>query len=332
MAQNTIVVGDMNNDGQISIHDITALTETAIGRRTIQRIKIADDNSSTESSGSPSLIGTWISANKEVVFSENGFTSWGNGYKYIYKPSLCLLLLLDESDNLVDFFNILNLTEDYLMMSSRDNTILYTFKNSRSIPTIQDQEYVDLGLSSGTLWATCNIGASSPEESGYYFAWGEILPKDEFTKDNYYWYDKSSVGKYTKYVTNSQYGNVDNITVLENEHDAAYKNLDTSWATPTKVQFDELVASCSIQYEDYNNVKCLKVTGPNQNYIYIPFAGEKYNSSGTYNSIYLWSKNLKTTSEPYILYFDMRIHEYFSVSSVYRYNGLPIRPVFVGTK
>ena len=78
-------------------------------------------------------------------------------------------------------------------------------------------EYVDLGLPSGTLWATCNVGASKPEEYGDYFAWGETQPKSNYHWNTYKWC-RGSYDTQTKYCTDtdSYYcGTVDNKTQLE---------------------------------------------------------------------------------------------------------------------
>ena len=75
-------------------------------------------------------------------------------------------------------------------------------------------EYVDLGLPSGLLWATCNVGADSPDDYGDYFAWGETETKSDYDWDTYKWCNGSE-NTLTKYCTKSSYGTVDNKTVLE---------------------------------------------------------------------------------------------------------------------
>ena len=90
----------------------------------------------------------------------------------------------------------------------------------------QEHEWVDLGLPSGTLWATCNVGANAPEEYGDYFAWGETAPKDYYDWSTYKWC-KGSYNTMTKYCTNSSYGYngfTDGKTELDPEDDAAWFN------------------------------------------------------------------------------------------------------------
>ncbi len=145
--------------------------------------------------------------------------------------------------------------------------------NEQSWP---EREYVDLGLSSGTLWATCNIGANSPEEYGDYFAWGEIEPKEVYNESTYKWGD----GNYhlTKYCTDSRWGTVDNKTKLDREDDAAWVNWGPSWHMPSLEQIEELYAECSHQLTQVNGVKGHLMTGPNGNSIFLPAAGYRNDS------------------------------------------------------
>ena len=92
-------------------------------------------------------------------------------------------------------------------------------------------EYVDLGLPSGALWATCNIGSTNPEDIGDYFAFGEVAPKEQYTQNNYIYY---SSGTYTKY------NSTDNLSKLEPQDDAANYNWGGDWYMPTRDQMMEL--------------------------------------------------------------------------------------------
>ena len=89
--------------------------------------------------------------------------------------------------------------------------------------TANGHEWVDLGLPSGTKWATCNVGATKPEEYGNYYAWGETETKTTYNWSTYKWCNGSAETQ-TKYCTNSDYGTVDNKTVLDLEDDAARAN------------------------------------------------------------------------------------------------------------
>ena len=140
---------------------------------------------------------------------------------------------------------------------------------------VEEHEWVDLGLPSGTLWATCNIGASAPEQYGDYFAWGETEPKDYYYWETYKWCEGSE-NTLTKYCTDSEYGTVDGKTVLDPQDDAAFVNWGPSWRMPTLEQQLELLEKCTWQWTTRDDVNGLLVTGPNGNSIFLPAAGEGF--------------------------------------------------------
>ena len=139
-----------------------------------------------------------------------------------------------------------------------------------------ERESVDLGLTSGTLWATCNVGATNPEDSGDYFAWGETVPNKE-----YYWWNTTAWVEihdggqlyFTKYNTKSDEGFVDNKTELDPEDDAAYVNWGPEWRMPSREQIDELLYDCTWEWTQLNGVNGRLVTGPNGNTIFLPASG-----------------------------------------------------------
>ena len=110
--------------------------------------------------------------------------------------------------------------------------------------TENGHDYVDLGLPSGTKWATCNVGATAPEEYGDYFAWGETEPKTTYNWDTYKWCNGSE-DTFTKYNTKSSYGTVDNKTQLELADDAARANWGGQWRMPTDAEWTELCKNCT---------------------------------------------------------------------------------------
>lgn len=160
-------------------------------------------------------------------------------------------------------------------------------------------EYVDLGLPSGLLWATCNVGADSPEDYGDYFAWGETegykSGKTEFNWSTYKWCNGSD-DTFTKYCIESSYGTVDNKTVLDLSDDAAHVNWGGSWRMPTEEELHELRYECTWEWTTQNGVNGRKVTGPNGNSIFLPAAGYRSGSglydAGSYG--YYWSSSLYT--------------------------------------
>lgn len=134
-------------------------------------------------------------------------------------------------------------------------------------------EYVDLGLPSGNLWAKCNLGASTPEAFGDYYAWGEVEPKQVYTNSNHKWYKEGapSLG-FTKY------NNEDGKLSLEDEDDAVIQKLRNGWRTPTLADFRELTNQkyTTIEKTTLNGVAGYKITSKkNKKSIFIPFAGFK---------------------------------------------------------
>ena len=168
-----------------------------------------------------------------------------------------------------------------------------------------NHEYVDLGLPSGTLWATCNVGASKPEDYGSYFAWGETAPKEIYSWETYKWCN-GTWDTLTKYNVQSYYGTVDNKEELEPADDAAQANWGPSWQMPTKAQQDELHEYCNWQWTTRNGVNGYLGTGPNGKTLFLPAAGYKDGTrivtEGTFG--YYWS------------------HSLYSGMSLYAYNQL----------
>ena len=191
-----------------------------------------------------------------------------------------------------------------------------------------NHEYVDLGLPSGTLWATCNIGANTPEQYGDYFAWGETAPKQVYTWETYKWC-KGSDNSITKYCMDSSFGTVDGKTELEPEDDAAYVNWGASWRIPSQDQTKELCDKCSWQWTQRNGVNGMLVIGVNGNTIFLPAAGFRmYNNVSFAGSRgnYL-SRSLAYSNCDYYLYLEsgLWIYNYYGD----RFVGQTIRPVRV---
>ena len=210
--------------------------------------------------------------------------------------------------------------------------------------TTDGHEWVDLGLPSGTLWATCNVGANSPEEYGDYFAWGETEPKDEYNWATYKWMnagqsDWKQINKYTFadnqsgvcwYDSNRNFIG-DGLTELLPEDDAATVNWGSGWQIPSKEQLDELGNSqyTTMEWTKENGVNGRKITSKsNGNSIFLPAAGYRF---GTYLSDagslgYYWSRSLYTdwSGSAYGRFFNSG---YWSWSSKDRDTGQCIRPV-----
>lgn len=221
-----------------------------------------------------------------------------------------------------------------------DVTTLIDYLLSGKWPWGELHEYVDLGLPSGTLWATCNVGANSPEEFGDYFAWGETTPKDIYNSSTYKWCN-GYLNKLTKYCTSSSFGYngfVDGKTELDLEDDAAYVNLGSSWRMPTKSQQDELRLKCTWTWTTRNGVHGQLVTGTNGNTLFLPAAGGRVDDSlyeaeteGEY-----WSRTVFPDDSDgangvyfngaYVLFF---YSYYRGWGDTGRYYGMPVRAVRV---
>ena len=187
-------------------------------------------------------------------------------------------------------------------------------------------EYVDLGLPSGTLWATVNVGANNPEDYGYYFAWGETEPKEVYDWSTYKWIDNND--KLTKYCTRNSYGTIDNMTELQPEDDAAYVNWGPTWRMPSMAQQDELRFYCTWTWTSINGVNGYQVTGPNGASLFLPVAGcysiGSFLDEGTHG--YYWSRSLYS-SNPYSAY---SMYTYSDDYMIWRYQrsyGYPVRAV-----
>ena len=168
-----------------------------------------------------------------------------------------------------------------------------------------DNDYVDLGLPSGLLWATCNLGASAPEEVGNYYAWGETSPKLFFSKDNYQ-YENNPI-------------NVSNISGTE--YDAATVALGGTWRMPTKAELEELANECTRKQITLNGTVCMELTGPNGNKLIIARGGLGEQGTSHEDGYGLWSSTKFSASTAY------RAWEWTYISFSYTWQGIPIRPV-----
>ena len=193
---------------------------------------------------------------------------------------------------------------------------------------------VDLGLS--VKWASCNIGASSPEDYGDYFAWGETVPKKEYSWDTYKW-SNGYFNKLTKYCPSDRSGywggseSPDNRLKLLPEDDAARRNWGRAWRMPTEEEWKELMYNCKCVWTTQRGVDGYKFTSnKNGNSIFLPAAGQlceegpwgngtcgRYWSSVIYPNMPYIASSLRFYANG-VFWFD---------SLAARNNGRPIRPV-----
>lgn len=151
------------------------------------------------------------------------------------------------------------------------------------------QKCVDLGLS--VKWAYYNVGASSPEDFGDLFAWGELEPKSTYSESNYKHYENYG---YTKYGIKEK-GNdiIDYKTTLDLSDDAAHHYYGGSWRMPTIREWEELHNLCTWEWTKYNTVAGYLVKGKNGNQIFLPYAGCKYYDYFNINTSSYWTSSLE---------------------------------------
>ena len=182
----------------------------------------------------------------------------------------------------------------------------------------QDQDVkkaIDLGLPSGLKWASCNVGATRPEEFGGYYAWGETEEKETYSWSNYIHCDGSR---------NTCHDIGDCISGTE--YDVAHVKWGGNWRMPTKEEMDELVKNCYMEYITYNGVYGCLFVGPNGNGIFMPTAGcyeDKRPSSQSTTGFY-WSASAYNQHEAYTNVF---MHFLPNVSADHRFYGFSVRPV-----
>ncbi|MBO5634519.1 MAG: Ig-like domain-containing protein [Bacteroidales bacterium] len=195
-------------------------------------------------------------------------------------------------------------------------------------------EYIDMG--EGQLWATMNIGATSETEVGSYFAWGETESKASYGWDNYAWGENET--GLTKYVLQSSYGTVDNLSVLVPSDDAATAAWGEGWRTPTMTEWMWLYDNCDKSIETVDGVTGFRYTsrieGYTSNSIFIPEA--KYYDGlslveGESKVSYYWSSSLNSVNSGYAQ--SMGLSQTYDIlngtTPKYRYQGLPVRAVCI---
>ena len=299
----------------------------------------------------------WIDVRAYIWSAEEGvYIAWPG--EYVYKENYNIngheVYSYDMSDKqLYDMiiFNGLATSTSFFYSQTSDLEIDYSkpyyynedwYASTDEIPDYNGHEYVDLGLPSGILWATCNVGANSPEDYGDYFAWGETEPKDYYYWDTYKWMTEGmsswfGVNKYTFadgntsgvwYNSNGEFIG-DNKTILELSDDAAHANWGVDWRMPTKAEQDELCTECTWDWTTQNGVNGYKVTSKtNGNSIFLPAAGYRYDSdlddAGYYGGYMSSSLSTYGLYYAYYLYFDS---DGVGWSNSLRGYGHSVRPV-----
>lgn len=201
-------------------------------------------------------------------------------------------------------------------------------------------EYVDLGLPSGTLWATCNVGAESPEQAGKYFAWGETKPKDYYGWETYAHCKGSNetLTRYCPYSSHGYNGYQDDRSLLDSEDDAATANWGADWQMPTEAQFTELINDeyTTMELTTLNGVEGVTFRSKsNASSIFLPFAG-RYDDGTLHQGTeirrgWYWAKNLNSLPNTKgNSGMSLNIEHYTPlayISAYFRCSGSTVRPV-----
>jgi hypothetical protein len=175
---------------------------------------------------------------------------------------------------------------------------------------------VELGLPSGTKWASCNVGASKPEEYGGHYAWGETEEKDVYDMSTY------------KYYKNGEYVNI-GTDISGTEYDVAHVKWGGNWCMPTYDDIQELRENCTYEWTTLNSVNGTKFTSNiNGNSIFLPAAGYRWGGdlylAGGYGRY--WSSTQYPDNSDYAYYLSVYSGGAGWYGS-YRYYGRSVRPV-----
>lgn len=196
----------------------------------------------------------------------------------------------------------------------------------------EPEVWVDLGLPSGLLWATCNIDADMPEDFGAHYAWGETIVKISYNWTNYAHGDAfDRLTKYCSLSGNGLNGFTDTLTILQEIDDIATERLGREARIPTAIEWQELIDNTESMWTEMNGIHGRLFTAPNGNYIFLPAAGWFFGlaSSNKYSNGYYWSSSLVENNPCEACYFSFSSDEQ-NLHNEYgelRCGGLSIRAV-----
>lgn len=288
--------------------------------------KMSEKTAKSSYLASPHSIGAFC--NLYIALFFNSKTSEMNGILLEYKANE-----LNNQNNVLSFYHTLasklSLLANCHVINDKNEIIKQVSKVIPTNSTVQeylsdDAKAIDLGLPSGTKWASCNIGASKPEEYGSYYAWGEIENKTNYSWNTYSHCDGSQVGCYLL-----------GMNISNTDYDTAKVNWGIGWQMPSSEQIEELIKNSSFEIMIVNNIKGGKFTGPNGNSIFLPAAGYYSESDISYKGEkgYYWTSSMYTDygkSDVYSLEIDCEDYQPEPPRTSYesRCCGLPIRPVW----
>lgn len=209
--------------------------------------------------------------------------------------------------------------ENHTVIYINSKTLHFT---TRSYPEPAASGFVDLGLSSGTLWAACNLGANEITDKGALYAWGETFVKEEYTEDNYTHIVRDTVKNTRTYLSIGE-------EISGTQYDAAY-TISADQRMPTTTQVKELVNECHVVRKIINGIYGYLLIGKKEQAIFIPGEGtDEYNCRAKF-----WTGTTFDAFDAYLFSY-YRIPAYFEditnqespYSIISRCAGYPIRPV-----
>ena len=192
-----------------------------------------------------------------------------------------------------------------------------------SVPTTP-AEAIDLGLPSGTKWASYNLGAAKIEDYGCYFAWGETEEKDRYKWSTYTLCDDGNERKCHNIGSD----------IAGTQYDVARQMWGGSWQMPDYDHWLELKDNTSYSMTTINGVSCCKLTGPNGKSIYLPASGQFDDYRVVYDGSVgnYWSSSKYGESTAYMAFFTNESGGFLTWGNSNRCIGYTIRPVIPGDK
>ncbi len=279
-----------------------------------------------------SVHGTLTIESEEHLDSEVFFlySSTANTIEGLKSAGIRVSATLDNSHNFSAALNNLEKQTTYYYLACSNvigKEILGEVKSFTTLLRIVPAGAVELGLS--VMWGECNLGATSEEEYGNYYAWGETIPGSYFSYAAYKWCG-DTYNSLIKYNYNPDYGVVDNKTTLDASDDAASVSLKNKWRMPTRAELKELIDKCTWSWTSRNGVNGYEVTsGINGNKIFLPANGMGNNDAIEAQNRYgyYWTSTLSNLNpgSAYSLLFYSETH--YCNDSASRYAGMAIRPV-----
>ena len=329
MSAQSLLVGDANQDGVLTVADVTETANLIVASENQSVLDLAKMAYKVDNSA---VVGTWYLDGDAVTFAADGTTDFMGAASYKFLPLQGSIILYDAAQKPVSVVTVADITEDELLFMVGGTLLAYSSTA---------HSYVNLGLPSGTLWATCNIGADSPEDYGDYFAWGETTGYTQDTSDGRsfdwasYQHNNGSSCALTKYCDQSSHGYngfTDDLTELELEDDAAYVNWGSDWRMPSLTQFQELINSSytTTTWTTQNGVYGRLITSKsNGNTLFLPATGCRGDASlsNAGSSGFYWSRTLSTDgpSNARLLYFGS--DGIYTGYNGTRFVGQSVRPV-----